>query len=279
MHNFQIGQLYNRSQDIHDRFGGSRQSGISPSKNHPFVFIFTGSQGEQYGYKDDWDDAGLFHYTGEGQNGDMAFDKGNKAIRDHQVDGRDLLLFKQLGKGKPYRFLGEFVCASYETREIPDKSGEIRKGIIFHLLNVDEDSIDIEFDSKSRPTTDFSSLRAKAYNAAKSAPEIKSKEGKQRYYERNNLIKKYVLERAKGFCECCGKPAPFLKKDGSPYLEPHHIRKLSDKGLDHPRMVAAITPNCHREIHHGKGGNSIDEKLIDIIARKEEEIEKNKRSD
>jgi 5-methylcytosine-specific restriction protein A len=273
MHNFQIGQLYNRSRDIHDRFGGSRQSGISPCKESPFVFLFTGSQGEQYGYQDHWDDAGLFHYTGEGQNGDMTFDKGNKAIRDHQIDGRDILLFEQLGKSKPYRFLGEFVCTSYEIKKIPDKAGNSRDGIVFHLLNVDEEQIDSQPLENPMNQTDFSSLRERAYQAARSAPQVKSREGKVNYYERHQAIKDYVLNRAQGHCECCGAPAPFLKKDGSPYLEPHHILKLSDKGLDHPAMVAAITPNCHREIHYGVNGKEIDQKLLKHISQKERTLE------
>ena len=35
-------QKYNRKKDIHERFGGQQQGGISTPANHPFVFIFTG---------------------------------------------------------------------------------------------------------------------------------------------------------------------------------------------------------------------------------------------
>jgi 5-methylcytosine-specific restriction protein A len=30
-----------------------------------------------------WTGEGVFQYTGEGQSGDMTFEVGNKAIRDH----------------------------------------------------------------------------------------------------------------------------------------------------------------------------------------------------
>jgi hypothetical protein len=33
--------------------------------------------------------------------------------------------------------------------------------------------------------------------------------------------------------------------------------------------VAAITPNCHRKIHHGQGGGDIDKHLAAVIAQKE----------
>ncbi|WP_372439075.1 HNH endonuclease, partial [Pandoraea sputorum] len=64
-----------------------------------------------------------------------------------------------------------------------------------------------------------------------------------------------------GRCESCEKPAPFTKKDGSPYLEPHHVNRLSDGGLDHPQFVGAVCPNCHREIHSGVDGAKLNEQL------------------
>jgi len=73
----------NRRQDIHERFGGQQQGGISIPTEHPFVFIFTGKAGEQYGYEDGWKNEGVFLYTGEDQEGDMRFVRGNAAITVH----------------------------------------------------------------------------------------------------------------------------------------------------------------------------------------------------
>jgi hypothetical protein len=61
-------------------------------------------------------------------------------------------------------------------------------------------------------------------------------------------VKAYVLRRANGCCEACGEEAPFVRKDGTPYLEPHHTRRVADGGPDHPAWVAAICPTCHRQI-------------------------------
>ena len=83
------------------------------------------------------------------------------------------------------------------------------------------------------------------------------------------MVKAYVLRRAGGICELTGEPAPFLTKDGQPYLEVHHIRRLSDGGLDHPVNCAAISPTAHREIHHGAEGAKLDEQLAELIAQKE----------
>ena len=60
---------------------------------------------------------------------------------------------------------------------------------------------------------------------------------------------KYALLRANGICELCEKKAPFNKKDGSPFLEVHHIDFLSNRGDDTIENVSALCPNCHRKMH------------------------------
>ena len=61
------GHVYRRS-ELHDRYGGQRQGGISTPSQHQFILLFTGESGEQHGYADDWSADGLFFYTGEGQH-------------------------------------------------------------------------------------------------------------------------------------------------------------------------------------------------------------------
>lgn len=77
---FMVGQVYDRQTEIHDLFGGSSRSGISPSAKTPAIFIFTGDSGEQYGYEDTHSKDGVVTYTGEGQKGDMTLSNGNLAI-------------------------------------------------------------------------------------------------------------------------------------------------------------------------------------------------------
>lgn len=55
---FEVGRLYSRRGDVHAKYGGSGQGGISPCKSHPLIFLFTGQSGEQYGYQDQWSDEG-----------------------------------------------------------------------------------------------------------------------------------------------------------------------------------------------------------------------------
>jgi hypothetical protein len=66
--------------ELHDRFGGSRQDGISPSRTTPNVFVFTDPRsGEQHGYYDQWAPDGSFRYTGRGQRGPQTLTSGNRA--------------------------------------------------------------------------------------------------------------------------------------------------------------------------------------------------------
>jgi 5-methylcytosine-specific restriction protein A len=65
----------------------------------------------------------------------------------------------------------------------------------------------------------------------------------RKLYRRSKRVKDYVLLRAGGICESCHQAAPFKRKNGSAYLEPHHTTRVSDGGLDHPRYVAALCPS------------------------------------
>jgi 5-methylcytosine-specific restriction protein A len=71
-------------------------------------------------------------------------------------------------------------------------------------------------------------------------------------FARNPDVVAEVTMRAKGKCEGCKTKAPFLRrKDGSPYLEVHHIKQLADDGEDTVKNAIALCPNCHREKHYG----------------------------
>lgn len=59
----------------------------------PGVFIFTGHGAGHIGYQDVFEADGSFRYTRQGQLGDMRMISGNRAIRDHVQNSKDLLLF------------------------------------------------------------------------------------------------------------------------------------------------------------------------------------------
>ena len=86
-------------------------------------------------------------------------------------------------------------------------------------------------------------------------------------YNRDASVKAWVLEEANGICECCQQSAPFIKTDGFPYLEVHHVRQLADGGTDTTTNAVAICPNCHSEFHYGQNAQALVEKLYERVAR------------
>jgi len=211
---FEIGHVYNRRIDVHGRFGGQQQGGIITPAQHPSVIIITGEEGLQHGYADRYRDDGVFEYFGEGQLGDMLFRAGNRAVAEHALQGKGLLLFKKTSHG--LRFEGEMVCEGYHHETAPDRIGNQRNAIVFELRPLDAVVQKVE----QEPTlTDASlyELRQLAYAAADSKPQSPS-EAKRNIYQRSNDVRIYVLARANGKCEGCTVVAPFLRADGSPYL-------------------------------------------------------------
>lgn len=72
------------------------------------------------------------------------------------------------------------------------------------------------------------------------------------YFIRNPYVVYETLCRANGECELCHNPAPFNRSsDGTPYLEVHHKKPLSEGGEDTAENAIALCPNCHRREHYG----------------------------
>lgn len=264
---FVVGQIYNRRRDIHEPFGGQRQSGIVTPAKYPAVFIFTG-RGTRHGYDDEWSPDGTFRYFGEGQKGDMTLTKGNKAIASHAADGKDLLLFQMLGGGQ-LRYRGPFNCADFTIEDGRDQQGNKRKAIVFHLVPIGDEGAETELPAQPAASVSLDELRKKAMAAAGPARQGTKQGSAKTYRLRSQAIRQYVLARANGVCESCDGAAPFLTKAGQPYLEPHHIRRLTDGGPDDPRFMGAVCPNCHRNIHHGKDGRQRNSELQSRINAKE----------
>lgn len=254
---FERGRVYNRRADIHSRFGGQMQGGIVTPSAHALIIIITGEEGLAHGYADKLRDDGVFDYYGEGQSGDMQFIRGNRKIRDHAQDGRDLLLFRKTRAG--LRFEGEFVFESYRIERGTDSSGVQRNAIVFELrpLEALAEAVDA---TPPAPFANLQALKDRAFAAANPAPS--STQRMRTVVERSKDVKEYIVRRGAGVCEGCGSNAPFLRPDGVPYLEPHHIRRLSDGGPDDPRFVIALCPNCHRRIHSGADGTNYNKQML-----------------
>lgn len=256
---FERGRTYNRTREIHDRFGGQRQGGIITPSSFPLVIAITGEAGGQHGYSDRMREDGVFEYFGEGQRGDMQLIRGNRAIAQHSAEGKSLLLFRKIARDGSLRFEGEWVCEGFSIRSSKDSVGELRKAIVFELRSLEAIA---EADAKtSMPSRNLEDLRSSAVAAATVGQDPGST--LRTVYVRSSVVRSYVLARAGGTCEGCGVAAPFLRPDGTPYLEPHHLRRVSDGGPDDIRFVIALCPNCHRRVHFSADGARYNSELMD----------------
>ena len=128
--------------ELHDRYGGSGQSGIAPSAKTPNIMLFSAeSSGAQHGYLwDGWSPAqpDLLQYTGEGQVGDQTPNqRGNGAILSHRPHSAHLRLFTPASGTVTY--VGEFALdpvSAYVTQRGPDRDGNERNVVVFRLRPV-----------------------------------------------------------------------------------------------------------------------------------------------
>jgi 5-methylcytosine-specific restriction protein A len=257
---FVPGRLYKRREEIHEKYGGKQQGGISTPTNVPAVFIFTGEIGSKYGYSDRYDEDGCFLCTGEGHKGDMRMIRGNRAIRDHEKVDKTLCLFEEVDGKRGYRnYVGEFSYIEHFTEPRPDKDGNVRNAIVFRLAKKSTSSHD---PPEGSTATRLEVLRQFAMQQDR--PHASPTERIITLRERSQAVKAYSLERAQGKCEGCRTKAPFESPKG-PYLEVHHVFQLSDDGPDEPWAVIALCPNCHRRAHYSIENEEFNSELKALL--------------
>jgi 5-methylcytosine-specific restriction enzyme A len=139
----------------------------------------------------------------------------------------------------------------------------MRNAIVFELRSLE--AIVERIETEPIPTDEsLDELRKLAFLAATEPSQVPS-QSKRNIFQRSQDVRCYVLARAKGKCEGCGTPAPFVRPDGTPYLEPHHLLRLSDGGPDHPAHVIALCPNCHRRVHAAADASMYNAKLTESM--------------
>ncbi|HVW64645.1 MAG TPA: HNH endonuclease signature motif containing protein [Nitrosospira sp.] len=83
-------------------------------------------------------------------------------------------------------------------------------------------------------------------------------------FDRSLEVRRAVLERAEGVCECCGIPG-FKMDNGRIFLETHHVIPLSKNGPDEEWNVVAICPNDHRRAHFGEDRAALRDQLLQYL--------------
>lgn len=87
-----------------------------------------------------------------------------------------------------------------------------------------------------------------------SRAQVEYDEGRRRNTALIGMLKAYYISRFEENgtlrCECCSREA-FLTRDGTPYLEFHHLAPFGEVyGPDHYLNIFALCPSCHRMLHY-----------------------------
>jgi 5-methylcytosine-specific restriction enzyme A len=214
-------------------------------------------------YGDRWI-GGTLHYTGMGLVGDQDLNgTQNKTLNESNSNGVGVHLF-EVFVDKEYTYQGQvhLVQVPYQERQ-PDSEGDLRDVWVFPLRLVDGSPL-------VRSVEEFWATQANKEKKAKRLTEVElqdraanapkvpgSRKTQTTQYERSPYVSQLAKQRANGVCDLCDQPAPFNSKDGSPYLESHHIVWLSRGGEDTPSNTVALCPNCHRRMHIVKSATDI----------------------
>jgi 5-methylcytosine-specific restriction protein A len=207
-------------------------------------------------YEDRWI-GDIFHYTGMGLSGDQRLDfMQNKTLTESHTNGVNVHLFEVFDSGR-YTYHGEvFLAGEPYLEKQPDVQGNLRDVYVFPLKLKSTSKIPPisqevlkkkgeEQQKIARRLTD-AELEKRARYSRKG---VGSREVSTKTYERNPYVIEYAKRRARGICQLCGNPAPFMDKVGLPFLETHHIEWLSNGGEDTIENTVALCPNCHRKMH------------------------------
>lgn len=239
--------------DIRDIFKCSTQGGMNSSVTTNSLVLV--SKHYDNLYHDRWIDH-IFHYTGEGQQGDQQLTRNNKKLAESKTNGISVFLFEKF-KSNQYRFVGEVELAANPYQETQRDSNDTKRRVWVFPLKIKSGFQQLPLPKEIIEQSQEEELkRARALsddNLRKKAMELGGKSGTRnavsKYYERNAFVGEYAKRRAKGICQLCNKEAPFKTKSGDPFLETHHIEWLSKGGLDAVENTVALCPNCHKKMH------------------------------
>ncbi|WP_218781709.1 HNH endonuclease [Chromohalobacter israelensis] len=206
-------------------------------------------------YDDRWE-GNVIHYTGMGQSGEMDLNFAqNRTLNESPGNGVAVHLF-EVFKKREYTYIGEVerIGPAYQAEQ-PDSNGEMRLAWLFPLQLKDNTPALLDtgaagktFQKRERQARKLSD--SELLSRAKKAPATAgSRTVITAQYGRSPYVAAYAKRRAAGICELCEKPAPFITKDGEPYLECHHIEWLARGGEDTIENTVALCPNCHRKMH------------------------------
>ncbi|OLF53413.1 HNH endonuclease signature motif containing protein [Pseudomonas chlororaphis] len=207
-------------------------------------------------YDDRWIDD-VLHYTGMGQvdNQSLEFNQ-NRTLNESRANGVAVHLFEVFA-AKTYTYIGEVMLAGepYQERQADVKGHErfvwvfplrLKSGVLPAIPDITLQQLNQVKEKQARKLSD---AEVEALARRQGRDNVGKRSAKVTQHQRSLWVAEHAKRRSKGVCELCQEPAPFVKKDGTPFLETHHIVWLIKGGADTVENTAALCPNCHRKMH------------------------------
>lgn len=162
----------------------------------------------------------------------MTYDRGNRALGEHQKEGRELHVFRKEKNGL-VTYLGQYIHRESFRETLPDREGNDREGIRFKLNPINE----VEVDSPV------------ALPEGNSTPERTRSVGKR--VQRDEKLVQEIKRLYTDTCQLCGDRR--LQGDDIGYSYVHHIKPLARQhdGPDVPENVIVLCPNHHDDFDNG----------------------------
>ena len=253
-HGLKAGDIITNS-ELTTIFVCAPQGGMRRSRNTDCLVVI--SDHTKSIYEDRWVANDTIHYSGIGLEGDQRIDIApNKTLAESTGNGVTPYLFEVYESGK-YLFRGQVSLAGEPYQETqPDRSDTIRNVWVFPLRVVGPDAAyEVPADLIGRKQRTKARLARRLSDkdlftrAVHSRRQPVNRKVASTTYERNAYVAELARRRADGRCQLCGRTAPFETRQGEPYLEIHHIDRLSRGGSDTIENTVALCPNCHRKMH------------------------------
>ncbi|NPS53595.1 HNH endonuclease [Pseudomonas aeruginosa] len=232
----------------------SGQGGMRRSKRTNTLVIV--SNHVESVYDDRWIND-VLHYTGMGQVGPQTLEfNQNRTLSESPTNGVAVHLFEVFIK-RVYTYIGEVVLAGdpYQEQQL-DAEGNDRSVWVFPLRlkagclpEIPDTALKALEKIKEKQARHLNDGEVEKLAKQQGQTKVGTRNVSATQYQRSPWVAENARRRAKGCCELCGEPAPFKKKDGTPYLETHHIEWLANGGADTVENTVALCPNCHRKMH------------------------------
>lgn len=241
------------NQRLCEVFGCSPQGGMRRSLSSNTLVLISNHVSSVY--HDRWI-GNVLHYTGMGQKGDQRLDATqNKTLAESRSNGVGVHLF-EVHVEAVYTYVGKMRLNDepYQEQQL-DADDKARKAWVFPLVvergevpTIEQATLAQQVERVARQVRRLTDeeVRRRA-ERARPVPGQRSTVSKQ--FDRDPHVAEHAKRAAKGVCDLCLSPAPFINGDGQPYLETHHIEWLAKGGSDTIDNTVALCPNCHRKMH------------------------------